>query len=420
MKYLLITLVLLIASFNYAQEKNDWKFSAQIQLRSELDGRDFNDESYALTFASMRSRFAVQKSFDNSLDFMLQIQDSRVFGQENSTLANSYNLDLHQAFVRLKNPLDLPVSIQAGRFQVAYGTERFFGAVGWHYVGRAFNGVRASFDLGNFTDVFALSLREPTGYISNPTSSLYPEIFLRETSSSIYGFWSSTNLSESQKLDFFGYHEIDRRVTVGDDYVLSQSTLGLNHIGTFGAFSNIVEAAYQFGNRGANDVSAYLISLQGSYKYDVFKFGVGGDILSGSSSDDLANFKENSFSVLYGTNHKFYGYMDYFINVPANTRNLGLNNFYLMFDWMPTGSKFSTSLMIHQLSSNQESALGNSAFGQEIDLTVFYRFIKGTTVTFGTSLFLPGDLMKEFFTTPTGTVRDDMSFWSYIMLTTNI
>lgn len=49
MKYLLITLVLLIASFNYAQEKNDWKFSAQIQLRSELDGRDFNDESYALT-----------------------------------------------------------------------------------------------------------------------------------------------------------------------------------------------------------------------------------------------------------------------------------------------------------------------------------------------------------------------------------
>ena len=91
----------------------------------------------------------------------MQFQDSRVFGEEPSTLSAIDNIDLHQGFVRLMKPFEWDVNVQAGRFEVVYGTERFFGAVGWHYVGRAFDGVRFSILPESWKfDLFGLTVYE--------------------------------------------------------------------------------------------------------------------------------------------------------------------------------------------------------------------------------------------------------------------
>jgi hypothetical protein len=75
--------------------------------------------------------------------------------------------------------------------------------------------------------------------------------------------------------------------------------------------------------------------------------------------------------------------------------------------------------MAHNFTSNRKSSGDENGFGQEFDLTLKYQFIKEVVVTWGGSIFLPGDLMKRNFYTANGS-RDDDAFWSYIMITTNL
>ena len=64
-----------------------WKLKGQIQLRSEVDGRDFSNDTHPLTFASLRTRLGVEKTFDEKVQLFVQFQDSRVFGEEPNTLS---------------------------------------------------------------------------------------------------------------------------------------------------------------------------------------------------------------------------------------------------------------------------------------------------------------------------------------------
>lgn len=414
----LITIVIMacFSALVSGQDLSGWLFSAQLQLRSELDGRDFSNKTYPLTFTSLRSRLGVEKTFMDKVTIMIQAQDSRVFGEEPSTVSNTKNLDVHQAYFVLKDLFSLPFSLQAGRFEMKYGTERFIGAVGWNYIGRSFDGVRLSFSSPFKLDIFANTLTQSTGYISAAVPANYPNPALPDASFSLYGFWSSFAPDKGSTLDFFGFYEADRKKTPANASNLMRGTAGINYIASFGQFSAITEAAYQFGKQSDKTIGAYLLSIQGAYAFNPFKAGLGIDILSGQKS---GSSKVTSFSVPYATNHKFYGYMDYFTNFPLHTLGLGLNDFYLMFDFNPAGSLWSGSLNVHHFTSNLKSISGDRVFGQEADLTVRYQFVKGTTLTWGGSIFLPGKLMKTNFGALTGN-NEDTSFWSYLMATISI
>lgn len=418
MKYFItFTLIIFFCSdFLFSQDKEDWKLNGQIQLRSELDGRDFSNKTYPLFYSSLRTRFSVEKTILNKASLFVQIQDSRILGEEKNTQANIKNLDIYQAYIKLDNPFEIPLTLQAGRFAMTYGTERFIGSVGWHYIGRSFDGLKISFDMGARTDLFALSIRDSVPYIAYAASSVYGHPFKYDSSYSLYGFWSTYSWSKKHRVDIFGYYEIDRKLTNLKDKELAQATFGFNHIGTYKKFSTITEAAFQTGKRSIKNVSAYLVSLSGSYLIDEVKLGLGFDLLSGNDPTNID--KSNCFAPSFGTNHKFYGYMDYFILIPSNTFNLGLNDFYLSFDWMPKESKFNFNFYIHHFASDKKSNSGDKIFGQEFDFTARYNFIKGTAVTFGTSVFLPNELMKKNFSTVNGE-RKDAAFWSYLMITAN-
>lgn len=413
---------LVISINSYSQISDDWKLSGQIQLRSELDGRDFNNDTYPLTFTSLRTRLGVSKSFTDRVQFFVQFQDSRVFGEEPNTLSNIRNIDLHQGYVTLVKPFDIDLNVQAGRFEVAYGTERFFGAVGWHYVGRSFDGVRFEIAPSSFPfDLFALTVRNPQSYIGNAVPSAYPYPSVSVSSHSIYGLYKIFNISDKSRFDLLGYYENNRARTNQGDHALKMFTLAGTYSGKYDQLSTIVEAAYQFGKMGAMDIGAYLVSASLDYKMNEVSLGAGADLLSGT---DNTSSEFNTFQPTYGTNHKFYGYMDYFINIPGNTFFAGLNDFYLRLNYVPQDSKFSFSADLHHFMSNKPIIVTTvqnpdgeeqSTYGQELDLTVKYNFIRGTTITLGGSLFFPGDLMKTFFAP-----GEEPAFWTYLMITATL
>ncbi|MBE0551031.1 MAG: alginate export family protein, partial [Ignavibacterium sp.] len=317
---LLITLALFILSINnFTQKLDGWKLNGQIQLRSEVDGRDFSNDTHPLTFASLRTRLGVQKTFEEKVQLFIQFQDSRVFGEEGNPNTDLKNIDMHQGFVKLIKPFDWDINVQAGRFEVVYGTERFFGASGWSYIGRSYDGIRLSvlpecWDL----DVFALTLNEEVSYIGGPSSTFYPNPQLETPSHSIYGFYKKNKLSDASKFDIVGYYEINREDVAPDTNRLNVFTFGGTYWGNYGDFSTTFEAAYQLGGRSGVDVGAYLLSLQGAYKVNIFSFGLGADLLSGNDPETAD--KHEGYQATYGTGHKFFGYMDYF---PSNAAGLG-------------------------------------------------------------------------------------------------
>lgn len=421
--FLLIAFIIFIHN-SFAQELNSWKLNGQIQLRSEIDGRDFSNDTHPLTFASIRTRLGVEKTFDEKVQLFVQFQDSRVFGEEPNTLAAIDNIDLHQGYVKLMKPLGLPINVQAGRFEVSYGTERFIGAVGWHYVGRSFDGVRFAVNPGCWDlDLFALTLDESNNYAANAYASFSNLPGTATPSSSLYGIWKKTELSKESKFDLFGYFEIDREDEGLDTNKLELFTTGGTYWGNYGNLSTIFEGAYQFGSITGNDISAYLLSLQLFYKIGITKFGLGADILSGTDPEKTSG-DVNVFHASYGTNHKFYGYMDYFINIPNNTYQLGLNDIYASVNFSPDGSKFNFDAVLHLFMSNQSvniitqenpSGSDENMFGQEVDLTIKYAFTENTNITWGGSLFFPGEIIKTAYDP-----KEDMAFWTYLMMTASL
>lgn len=422
---LLVTLALFILSiYNFAQELDGWKLNGQIQLRTEFDGRDFSNDTHPLTFASLRTRLGVEKTFDKRVQLFVQFQDSRVFGEEPGTLSAIDNIDLHQGFVRLMKPFEWDVNVQAGRFEVVYGTERFFGAVGWHYVGRAFDGVRFSILPESWKfDLFGLTVYESVDYIGNATPLVYPNPSELSRRYSVYGFYKNFSIDESNNFDLLTYYEANHQRTAGGTKIANMFTLAGSYFGNYGKFRTTIETAYQFGKFiEVRDISSYLISLAFKYNLGTSDLGVGADILSGT--DPNSTDTQNSFETTFGTNHKFYGYMDYFINIPGNTYNLGLNDFYASANFSPAGSKFNFDAVLHLFMSNQSANIitpenpegsDENMFGQELDLTIKYAFTENTNLVWGGSLFFPGELFKTVYAP-----REDTGYWTYLMITASL
>jgi hypothetical protein len=415
-KWFLLLFCVIFITHLPAQNKTEWNLDGQVQLRSELDGRDFSDKTYPYTFASMRTRLGLNANISEKVNFYAQVQDSRIFGEEPSVTSNTKNLDLHQGYVNLIEPFQFPFNIQAGRFEMVYGTERFFGSDSWTYTGRSFDGIRFSSGTDTRIDIFALSTYLGTPYVTSASVSSYPYPEHNDTSSSIYGFWFKNKFSNSNIVDLFTYYDINRKLTNGKSDDNQTTTIGINHKGESGSFSTLEEAAYQAGRRGGVYVSAYLISLQGFLEFDAFKTGLGVDVVSGTNPKKKD--RVTTFYNPYGTTHLFYGYMDYFFKSPSSTYNLGLNDYYFTFKFNPKNSDFNFGMNYHSLKSNAASANGNLDLGDEIDITASYDLIKRTSITCGGSVFMPGSLMKTYFFTPKNP-RDDTAFWSYIMITAN-
>ena len=314
--------------------------------------------------------------------------------------------------------------LQAGRFEVAYGTERFIGAVGWHYVGRSFDGVRFTINPGCWDlDLFALTLDESNNYAANAYASISNTPGIVTPSSSLYGFWKKTELNKESKFDIFGYFEIDREDVVPDTNRLELFTAGGTYWGNYGDLSTIFEGAYQFGSVTGNDISAYLLSLQLFYKTSVTKFGLGGDMLSGTDPQSTTN-DYNTFQSNFGTNHKFYGYMDYFISIPNHTLTLGLNDIYANVIIAPKDIPLNFDAAFHLFMANQSvniittknpSGTDENMFGQELDLTVKYAFTENTNIIWGGSLFFPGEIFKAAYDP-----KEDTAFWTYLMITASL
>ncbi|MCH8942432.1 MAG: alginate export family protein [Bacteroidetes bacterium] len=396
--FLLFSLV--FTDITFAQDK--LKINAQIRPRFQYDNKDFNSNTGTNTFTELRSRLGVLFSSTEDLTGFFQIQDSRRFGSESSTLANSANLDLHQAYFSISNFFELPLNLKVGRMELSYGSQRLIGPVGWSNVGRSFDGSVLKLITKSVDVDFIVARTNESGFADDSL-----DMFLYSAYGNLKGF-------DNLKIQPFIIGE--RRAKVN----FNRYTIGLfmSSKKKGKGFYNELDAAYQLGTQNTTqDISAFMAAYNFSYTFSSKvkpKLGAGIAFLSGDDGKDASKFKV--FNTLYATNHKFYGYMDYFLNIPANTFGLGLLDIHAKASIVPF-QKSIVSAAYHLFKSNEDYTLLNgntsSSFGSEVDLTLSYKYSKEVKFVGGLSFFVPGDIFKE-------KKGKDTSTWAYLMAVVNL
>ena len=361
------------SSASYAKKEIVW--GGQIRPRYEF--RDPFANNYD-SFTSMRVRTQMVASLESDVDLMIQLQDVRLWGEEKNTLTDysADKFDLHQGYVHLKKLGDGDHSLKIGRQMVALGGQRLIGAVEWTQQGRVFDGLQLllapSWGQVNLT---AIQVAE-----SDSTSGQFAD------DAYLTGAYATLDQLPSGSLDLYALYNKDGAKDT------DQVTMGARLAGKKMAYSYRFEGSFQTGQRSAQDVSAFMFGGRIGGSVGGLDLTLWYDYLSGD--DDLADDKTKVFDTLFATNHKYYGYADLFLNIPVHTGGLGLQDLALKAA-LPLSDQVSLGIHGHSFLTAQQGALESSHLGEEVDVTLTYKYRPGFTVVAGVSRVIADDSMKS-------------------------
>ncbi|POY37771.1 hypothetical protein C3K47_04360 [Solitalea longa] len=167
-------------------------------------------------------------------------------------------------------------------------------------------------------------------------------------------------------------------------------------------------------DRDDRDLNAYHYSVFATFNKGRFSIGPGFDYLSGNKASTPST-ESKRFDPLYGTPHKFWGYMDYFYAATGSPAQ-GLKNAYIKSKF--TEKIYSVALDYHHFEvANEMAATTQKNLGDEFDLTASCNLNKFTTLDFGYSVMLATDAMPyakgQSPTMPTANF-DKTAQWAYL------
>ncbi|NMM50741.1 alginate export family protein [Marinigracilibium pacificum] len=412
MKSLLPILFMLITVTGYSQQ-----FTLDLDLRDRFEYRHgfstlFPDDTEPAAFVRQRARLKLGY-VSSLLEVKVSVQDVSTWGDTRQILPSDGNdsFMLFEAWAKIYfNEL---WAIQAGRQPISYDNQRILGGLDWAMQGRFHDALLIRFDnKSNKIDVgFAFN------QVGEPTTGNEYDItgfFSYKTMQYIYlsKLWDKSTLSFLIMNNGFQAYE-DPAQTITDG-VYNRQTMGLYFSVPTGDFTFKGFGYYQSGKADQNtDLNAYDLGLEVAFKPNKSTFAAGVEILSGSDQGSTGD--NNSFFPLYGTNHAFNGYMDYFY-VGNHANNVGLNDYYVNATFKP-GEKNSLKMAVHYFTSNAGFvAIDDKDLGTEIDLVYTHQIQKFVKAQIGYSHMFATDQMSII---KGGTTADNTNNWGWVQLFVN-
>jgi hypothetical protein len=256
-RHYILLIIVLFFSFLPAQSiPVTW--NGELRFRSEADNRDFNLRSAPNLYTLSRIRLGANAVPSENITIKLTMQDSRTFGQEASTTANSANLDLYEGSVKIDSIFDTSISVKLGRMPLAYGSERIIGGLGWHNYSRVFDGIvlrRVSADMD--IDLFAANVTDintaPASVNAGTTAYLYDKGII------MAGAYASLKLIDGLPFDLYAVHERNNNQSKKDTVDYAFTTVGGLIKGKSGQFFYDGEAAAQLGGAKKGSMSRHIL-----------------------------------------------------------------------------------------------------------------------------------------------------------------
>jgi hypothetical protein len=436
----ILAAVLMICTEGYSQ----LSLGAQLRTRTELrDGQGTLTTRGAdpAFFTSQRTRFTMAYT-GYRFNLYSAVQDVRVWGQDASTI-NRTTLEgrngfmVHEAWAEIMlldtaSSID-NLSLKIGRQEFVYDDSRLLGNLDWLQQARRHDAALLKFSENNWQAHMGVAFNQnaefATGSIYNgtPVSGSYPAgtnaigtmykalQFLYLNRKFKQGYCSFLFLKD----DFNKFH-MDTTAKILDKGVWSRLTSGFNYAGAASKKLSFFASAFLQGGKSKDGrtVAAWFTGLYATYKVsEKFSTSLGGDWLSGDDETQPSD-TDKRFDPLYGTPHKFWGYMDYFyVASPAGTA--GLKDYYLKLKFKHS-EKLTFNLDVHEFyAANKLHAEGEqkltSRLGTELDFITLYSLTKDITVEAGYCAMLATDTMSSPRVKNVSNA-DNTGHWAYLML----
>ncbi len=387
--------------------------SAQFSLTGEFRPRTEMSHGYGTLaaegqktslFTSQRTRLTALFVSEH-IRTGLVLQDVRIWGNQPQLVENQEKaLSLHEGWAEILFSPEF--SLKAGRQELNYDDQRIFGNVGWTQQARSHDLFLLKYEKG--IKLHAGIAHHETG---NRRNNLYqgPDAykdmqFLWFNKSWGKGSLSLLMLNNGVPVISGGEQEDRYSQTLGGRVTLKPAE-GISVSANFYA---------QTGKDNQNrDISAMNLLAELSAKMNptaTATFGV--EFLSGNEAGEVT--KNRAFNPLYGTNHKFNGFMDYFYVGGQHINGPGLNDLY--FKWSCNRfKKVSWNLHLHYFGAAATLPGDVKKYlGTEADWDLTYTVNQAAKITLGYSHLFAGEGLEVL--RPSGSHKETQN-WAYLMLT---
>jgi len=360
------------------------QFTLDAQLRPRFEFRDGYQQmlpvgSVPTAMISQRSRFGFTYQTGN-LKLKFVPQDVRIWGDEqiaNTTgvFGDHASLDVHEAYAEFAIKPHLWISV--GRQELVYDNMSLLSNRNWNQHGIASDAV-----------VLKTARRGWNAHLGGTWNTL------KES--------SSNNLYPTNRLKTLSYLWLNKRLKNGIQLSLVHVASGITETDTtntlrFRQTSGIYaqyqkrhfnvkgDLYYQYGkNQQGIPVSAFMADADVSRRFGILTAGIGLGFVSGNRSlpEDLNT--DHSFYELYRAKHLFFGFMDYFTNVPLQNKQGGLVDYFYYVD-LKISQRLSIKQITHYFMLAQTNPLTPKKrhLGTENDLILSYRFADWGTLEAG-------------------------------------
>ena len=392
--HLILLVIALYGPLSVAQFTLDGEFRPRAEFRHGFGNLIAEDEDAGFG-VSTRMRLNAGYTID-AYTFYVSLQDVLVWGENRQLLPDDGNnsFAVFEAWADIK--LGDGFSTKVGRQTLDYDDQRIMGSVGWAQQARNHDAALIKYGKEKFQMdlglAFSQDYDDPSGFQSVGTAYSTTGFFTYKTMQYLYLKQAWDNLSGSLLLLNNGFQNFEADGSTPDG-ISNLQTLGSHLDYKKGSFGAALNAFLQTGERqGAVDVgSAYLLGIDLNYRTSPkVSLGAGLEIISGNDASTVN--KTEAFFPLYGTNHKFNGFMDYFY-VGNHANSIGLLDVHVSANFQ-LGEKSSLMVKALNFSGHQELPSGEKSLGTELDL-VFSQAFNGYSLQLGYSQMFANDGMYE-------------------------
>jgi hypothetical protein len=371
-------------------------------------------------FTSQRTRLGLTFT-SGVLTTQITLQDARVFGQY-ATASTDATTGLYEAWASM---LLVPGgSFTIGRQTVKYDDNRLFSAPAWSITGTTHDMAVFKYSINDFQAHFGMAY--------NNKSETAVETFYEPGSKfrSMGYLWLSGPAYKGFSLTGIVVDE-GMQNTLGLGGTAKYKKTGMNQAITYGGnlkyesadfpISGLATAYFQSGkNFSGKSMKGKLLALKLNYTFTNFiSASLGTDYLSGDNNGSTDGIQSN-FKKLYGADHTFNGYMDYW-NTPLSQ---GLLDYYGSVTGK-IGKKLTFEGGYHVF--NAEYAGKNAKkidfgkdLGAEFDLLVTYKLNSWTSLQGGYCRYFLNNntlIAKDLVTTANTYPAIRTPQWAYVMFT---
>ena len=304
-------------------------------------------------FVLQRTRIYLDADINKNVRGYVNLQDTRHFGEEGSTIGDLNRTDLLEGYAELRNLGDLNpilnnVGLRVGRWQMAYGDDRLIGTLNWANEGRSYDGARMRWDnkKNAWIDVFAAIISEKgtnaNGQFGGAAGNTVESVWGMDEV--LYGVYSqfkfyAGNLVEPYLLVRARSAENTQPPTdtatgnTGEQRYTAGFRLDGRKIPGLGGFDYTIEPAWQFGkveglrigdysekmpaagvaSNESNVIQAFGIYAGAGYTFDTTPWTprIGYAFVYASGDEDPNTGATKTFDHLYPTGHAHLGYIDF-------------------------------------------------------------------------------------------------------------